>query len=126
MRYFIEDIKYCGKTNKKGETLRNFIWNFRQLIVPDDLSLDAMKAEIELFIEELNRRHPRSIPFCLVTDARLWYIRGFHWSVQLKDRPNAFIGFICFKKVLGTYHYSLHPEKAADHVPEIHAQSSAK
>lgn len=45
--YFIDYIKTYSNTNNKGRELQQFIGKYVQRLVKDDLSMDALKAEIE-------------------------------------------------------------------------------
>ena len=47
MRYFIEDIKTYKSVNKKGQALQDFVTPLEQYLVADELSLDALKANID-------------------------------------------------------------------------------
>lgn len=58
--YFIDYISSYSNTNKKGRELQQFISRYRQLLVKDQMSMDALKAEIEQEIERLNKAYPRA------------------------------------------------------------------
>lgn len=45
--YFIDYIKTYSNTNNKGRELQQFIDQFKQMLVKDDMSMDALKAEIK-------------------------------------------------------------------------------
>ena len=57
--YFIDYIKTYSNNNNKGRELQQFIGKYVQRLVKDDLSMDALKAEIEQeigrIVPELNR-----------------------------------------------------------------------
>ena len=50
--YFIDYISTYSNTNKKGKKLQQFIIRFKQLLVKDDVGMDALKAEIERETEQ--------------------------------------------------------------------------
>lgn len=62
MRYFIEDIKTYKSVNQKWKDLQDFVAPLGQHLVTDELSLDALKANIKNHIEQLNLVYPRSRP----------------------------------------------------------------
>lgn len=63
--YFIDYISSYSNTNKKGRELQQFISRFKQILVKDDVAMDALKSEIERETERLNNTYPRTKPFVL-------------------------------------------------------------
>lgn len=100
--YFIDYININSKTNKKGRELQQYIGQFKQRLVKDDLSMDALKAEIENEIERLNKAYPRSKPIVLdfcSTDTSgqcIAFIDGKMDSVVI---------YLTWLMVLGTYQF---------------------
>lgn len=100
--YFIDYIKTYSNTNKKGLDLQNFIGKYVQRIVKDDLSMDALKAEIEREIERLNKSYPRTQPFSL-TNYR--YMGQGQWTVLVKGNCDKKVFVLHWLEVLGTYQF---------------------
>lgn len=123
MSYFIEYIRTYANVNKKGMKLQEFVLQFGYFLIPDELSLDALKSELEAAIETMNAKYPRTMPVYL-THAGAG--NHFQWYIQVKDRPYDYVCVISFKRVRGIYQYSLHPEEPAHNAPERHAQSAGK
>lgn len=123
MRYFIEDIKTYKSVNKKGLALQDFVTPLEQYLVADELSLDALKANIENHIVQLNCVYPRSRP--LVMDESRG--RGYRvWTVCVQGDSDKIAALIYIKEVRGDIHFSVHDPLPAANAPERHAQSSAK
>lgn len=75
--YFIDYIKTYSNTNKKGLELQQFIGQFIQRLVKDDLAMDALKTDIE----RLNNAYPRTQPLLLTNYKSV--ARG-QWTVWVK------------------------------------------
>ncbi len=123
MRYFIEDIKTYKSVNKKGEAFQDFVTPLEQYLVADELSLDALKANIVNHIEQLNRYYSSSRPLVLTVSRG----RGYRvWTVWVQGDSDKIAAMIYIKEVRGDIHFSVHDPLPAANVPERHAQSSAK
>lgn len=123
MSYFIEYIWTYANVNKKGMVLQEFVQQIENILIPDELSLDALKSELKSAIETMNAKYPRTKPVYL-THAGAG--NHFRWDIQVKDRPYDKVCTISFKRVRGIYQYSLHPEEPAHNALEMHAQSASK
>ena len=123
MSYFIEYIWTYANVNKKGMVLQEFVQQIENILIPDELSLDALKSELKSAIETMNAKYPRTKPVYL-THAGAG--NHFQWDIQVKDRPYDKVCTISFKRVRGIYQYSLHPEEPAHNALERHAQSAGK
>lgn len=123
MRYFIEYIRTYASVNKKGMELQEFVQQFENFLIPDELSLDALKSELKAAIETMNAKYPRTMPVYL-THAGAG--NHFQWDILVEGRPELCVCVISFKRVRGIYQYSLHPEEPAHNAPEMHAQSAGK
>ena len=123
MSYFIEYIRTYANVNKKGMVLQEFVQQIENVLIPDELSLDALKSELESAIETMNAKYPRTMPVYL-THAGAG--NHFQWDIQVKDKPYDKVCTISFKRVRGIYQYSLHPEEPAHNALEMHAQSASK
>ena len=123
MSYFIEYIRTYANVNKKGMVLQEFVQQIENVLIPDELSLDALKSELKSAIETMNAKYPRTMPVYL-THAGAG--NHFQWDIQVKDKPYDKVCIISFKRVRGIYQYSLHPEEPAHNALERHAQSASK
>lgn len=123
MNYFIEYIGTYSNVNKKGMELQEFVQQFENFLIPDELSLDALKSELKSAIETMNAKYPRTMPVYL-THAGAG--NHFRWDILVEGRPELCVCVISIKKVRGIYQYSLHPEEPAHNAPERHAQSAGK
>lgn len=123
MSYFIEYIGTYSNVNKKGMVLQEFVQQIENVLIPDELSLDALKSELEAAIKTMNAKYPRTMPVYL-THAGAG--NHFQWDILVEGRPELCVCVISFKRVRGIYQYSLHPEEPAHNAPEMHAQSAGK
>ena len=113
MSYFIEYIRTYANVNKKGMVLQEFVQQIENVLIPDELSLDALKSELKSAIETMNAKYPRTMPVYLT-------------HALVEGRPELYVCVISFKRVRGIYQYSLHPEEPAHNALETHAQSASK
>ena len=123
MSYFIEYIGTYSNVNKKGMVLQEFVQQIENVLIPDELSLDALKSELEAAIKTMNAKYPRTMPVYL-THAGAG--NHFQWDILVEGRPELCVCVISFKRVRGIYQYSLHPEEPAHNALEMHAQSAGK
>lgn len=100
--YFIDYIKTYSNTNSKGRELQKYIGQFTQHLVKDDISLDALKAEIENEIEQLNKAYPRTQP--LVLDVHKSQGKG-QWTAWVDGNSDKIVFLLTWEQVLGTYEF---------------------
>ena len=60
MMYYINHPSTWRAANKKCEQLHDYVNRFRNCLVADDLSRDALVEEIRDKVEELNQAYPRT------------------------------------------------------------------
>lgn len=60
MMYFIERPNTWSAANKKWAEVHNYVDKFRNCLIVDDLSRDALINEIRHKVEELNEAYPRT------------------------------------------------------------------
>lgn len=60
--YFIHHIQTYANVNRKGREMVEFISGLKYHLIPDDISLDALKASVEAKVKELNDKYPKSKP----------------------------------------------------------------
>ncbi|TCO88125.1 hypothetical protein EV202_1278 [Bacteroides heparinolyticus] len=100
MNYFIDYITTYANVNKKGKELQMYVQQFNHHLIAHEVSLDALKCDIEHQIDVLNEKYPRSryihlVPF---SDAK-----GGQWTICVKDNPDDVVCIISYQKVLGYY-----------------------
>ena len=100
--YFIDYIKTYSNTNNKERELQQFIGKYVQRLVKDDLSMDALKAEIEQEIEQLNKAYPRTQQFSLTNYRNMG--QG-QWIVWVKGNCDKMVFVLHWLEVLGTYQF---------------------
>nr|DAT41416.1 MAG TPA: hypothetical protein [Caudoviricetes sp.] len=60
--YFIHHIQTYANVNRKGKEMIEFISGLNCFLIPDDISLDALKASVEAKVKELNEKYPKLKP----------------------------------------------------------------
>lgn len=100
MNYFIDSITTYANVNKKGKELQAYIRQIDRHLIANEVSLDALKCDIEHQIDVLNEKYPRSRCITLVpySDAK-----GGQWTICVKDNPDDVVCMIFYEKVLGYY-----------------------
>lgn len=114
--YFIDHIKTYASTNNKGRELQQYIEQFTQRLVKDDLAMDALKVDIEQEIERLNKAYPRTQP--LVLDSYKGRDYG-QWTAWVKENSDKIVFILDWKEVLGTYRFNEHVEKKLEQKPHL-------
>lgn len=100
MNYFIDSITTYANVNKKGKELQAYVRQFDRHLIANEVSLDALKCDIEHQIDVLNEKYPHSrcitlMPFRFPKDGQ--------WDIRVKDNPDDVVCIIFFQKVLGYY-----------------------
>lgn len=106
--YFIDYIKTYSNTNNKGRELQQFIGQFKQMLVRDEMSMDALKADIEKEIERLNKAYPRTQP--LVLNVHQSTGTG-QYTALVDGNSDKIVFLLSWEAVLGTYEFSEKNEK---------------
>lgn len=102
MQYFVDYIISYSNANKKGHELQEFVGRFSRRLIPDQLSYDAMKAEIEHEIERLNKAYPRSKTLILSEYKGV----GFHkLQAHVKDNTDKVVLILFVMEVFGIYRF---------------------
>ena len=113
MPYFIDYIKTYASTNNKGRELQQYIVQFEQRLVTDELSMDALKEEVKQEIERLNKAYPRTQPL----ELNIWTGKGYgQWTAWVKDNSDKIVFVLSWKSVLGTYRFSENIKKIEDKI----------
>lgn len=103
MNYFIDYITTYANVNKKGKELQMYVQQFNYHLIAHEVSLDALKCDIEHQIDVLNEKYPRSRCITLVPHSNT---KGGRWTICVKDNPDDIVCVICYQKVLGYYHFT--------------------
>ena len=60
MMYYIDRPATCKAANKKWAEVQEYVGQFKNCLIADDLSRDAIIQEIRHKVEELNAAYPRT------------------------------------------------------------------
>ena len=60
MMYFIQRINTWSPANQKCKLLQDFVKQFENTLIADDISRDALVEDIRRKVEELNQAYPRT------------------------------------------------------------------
>lgn len=103
MNYFIDYITTYANVNKKGKELQGYIRQFDRHLIANEVSLDALKFDIENQIDILNEKYPRSRCISLTPFSNA---KGGQWTICVKDNPDDVVCIISYQKVLGYYNFA--------------------
>lgn len=103
MRYFIEEVKIYKSVNKKGNELQAFVIPMELHLVADELSLDALKADIKNKVEQLNQTYSRGRALTMYESRQL---QGRVWSIYVERDYDKKVALIFIKEVRGIYRFS--------------------
>lgn len=101
--YFIDYISSYSNTNNKGRELQQFISRYRQLLVKDQMSMDALKAEIEQEIERLNKAYPRTKPFVFSVFGT---VSSGQCMAHVEGNDDKVVFYMTWLVVIGIYRYN--------------------
>lgn len=59
MLYFVQTFNTYSPKNRACKKLIDFVKKFERALIKDELSLDALKEEIRIQIDEINAEHPK-------------------------------------------------------------------
>lgn len=68
MMYFIQRINTWSPANQKCKLLQDFVKQFENTLIADDISRDALVEDIRRKVEELNQAYPRTKPLVVTLD----------------------------------------------------------
>ena len=78
MMYYIERPNTWAPANRKCAEVQEYVDKFKNCLIADDLSLDALIEEIRRKVEELNAAYPRTKK--LVGNEVVYFPVGSMWS----------------------------------------------
>jgi hypothetical protein len=59
MLYFVQTFNTYSPKNRACKKLIDFVQKFERVLIKDELSLDALKEEIRIKVDEINAEHPK-------------------------------------------------------------------
>lgn len=62
MMFFVQHLQTYAPKNRAWRELVEFVKKYEDIIVKDEISLDALKDEIRIKVEQLNTDHPKLKP----------------------------------------------------------------
>lgn len=68
MMYYIERPATWSPANKKCKLLQDFVGQFKNTLIADDISRDALVEDIRHKVEELNQAYPRTKKLVVTLD----------------------------------------------------------
>ncbi|MBR3987516.1 MAG: hypothetical protein IKK04_10240 [Bacteroidales bacterium] len=68
MMYYIEKPNTWSPANRKCKELQEYVDQFKNCLIPDDLSRDALIEDIRHKVEELNQAYPRTKKLVVTLD----------------------------------------------------------
>lgn len=95
-QYFIHYIQTYANVNRKGKEMNEYISKFKDILVMDNCALDALKAEIQTMVGELNEKYPKSKPI-------RFREHGSQWRVDVDENSVVFI--MGYSQVRGYYSF---------------------
>lgn len=103
MNYFIDYITTYSSVNKKAREIQAIVNQYNQCLIDGDVSLDALKCEIECQIGTANEKYPRTLPLRLDSYE---HSAGGVWTIRENSNGERVVCRISYKKVLGVYSFS--------------------
>ncbi len=105
MMYFVQHLQTYVPKNRAWKKVCDYVQSFEDVLIQDDLALDALKEELRLKIEQVNAEHPKLKPIRYSGDHVGGDTVRIDASVDKMGCPDmAFIMDIC--KVRSIYQYS--------------------
>lgn len=59
MLYFVQTFNTYSPKNRACKKLIDFVQKFERVLIKDELSLDTLKEEIRIKVDEINAEHPK-------------------------------------------------------------------
>ncbi len=59
MLYFVQTFNTYSPKNRACKKLLDFVQKFERVLIKDELSLDVLKEEIRIKVDEINAEHPK-------------------------------------------------------------------
>lgn len=107
--YFIHHIQIYANVNRKGKEMIEFISGLNSFLIPDNISLDALKASVEAKVKELNEKYPKLKPI---------RFRQHECSFRVDVDEYNVVFILTYSKVRGYYLFSEN-RMSIEHLPAI-------
>lgn len=62
MMYFVQHLQTYAPKNRAWKKVCDYVETFKNVLIQDDLALDALKEELRIKIEQVNAEHPKLKP----------------------------------------------------------------
>lgn len=62
MMYFVQHLQTYAAKNHACQELRDYVEHYENVLVKDEISLDAIKEELRLKVNQINAAHPKLKP----------------------------------------------------------------
>lgn len=103
MMYFIQRINTWSPANQKCKLLQDFVKQFENTLIADDISRDALVEDIRRKVEELNQAYPRTKP--LVVDFDICHLDYVSCQPELRKIEDEYAFTFHIHPVRRTYRY---------------------
>lgn len=62
MRFFVQHLSTYAPKNRAWKKVTDYVMKFERVLIPDEISRDALVEELRLKTEEINAQHPKLKP----------------------------------------------------------------
>mgnify|MGYP005946576159 CR=1 FL=1 len=62
MRFFVQHLSTYAPKNRAWKKFNDYVVKFERVLIPDEISRDALVEELRLKTEEINAQHPKLKP----------------------------------------------------------------
>lgn len=62
MRFFVQHLSTYAPKNRAWKEVTDYVTKFERVLIPDEISRDALVEELRLKTEEINAQHPKLKP----------------------------------------------------------------
>ena len=101
--FYIEKPNTCKAANRKCAEIQEFVDKFKNCLIADELSRDAMIKEIRHKVEQLNDAYPRTKKL----EVRFNYFRDYLTCTPVERNSDSdTVFFITFHPVRRTYRFA--------------------
>lgn len=62
MKFFVQHLSTYAPKNRAWKKFTDYVMKFERVLIPDEISRDALVEELRLKTEEINAQHPKLKP----------------------------------------------------------------
>lgn len=62
MMYFVQHLQTYVPKNRAWKKVCDYVESFKEVLIKDDVALDALKEELRIKVEQINAEHPKLKP----------------------------------------------------------------